>query len=74
VGLYEVDEYALGKIENQAATVALGYFAYNYFKIHRTLHTSTAMAAGVTDRLWEVSDLVGLGKQKSGGRKEHVGF
>ena len=48
------------KIENHAASVALGYFAYNFIKIHRTLRTSPAMAAGVTNRLWEVSDLVAL--------------
>jgi hypothetical protein len=48
------------KLENHAAAVALGYFAYNFIKIHRTLRTSPAMAAGVTDRLWEVSDLVAL--------------
>jgi IS1 family transposase len=48
------------KLENHAAAVALYYFAYNFIKIHRTLRTSPAMAAGVTDRLWEVSDLVAL--------------
>jgi IS1 family transposase len=48
------------KIENHAAAVALGYFAYNFIKIHSTLRCSPAMAAGVTDRLWEVSDLVAL--------------
>jgi hypothetical protein len=47
-------------IENHAASIALGYFAYNFIKIHRTLRTSPAMAAGVTNRLWEVSDLVAL--------------
>jgi len=46
------------KIENHAASVALGYFAYNFIKIHRTLRMSPAMAAGVTTRLWEVADLV----------------
>jgi hypothetical protein len=46
------------KIENHCAAVALGYFAYNFIKIHRTLRVTPAMAAGVTDRLWEVSDLV----------------
>ena len=46
------------KIENHAAATALGYFAYNFIKIHSTLRTTPAMAAGVTDRLWEVSDLV----------------
>jgi hypothetical protein len=29
-------------------------------KIHRTLRTSPAMAADVTDRLWSVADLVAL--------------
>jgi IS1 family transposase len=48
------------KIENHAAAVALGYFAYNFIKTHRTLRITPAMAAGVTDRLWEVSDLVAL--------------
>ena len=48
------------KIENHAAAVALYYFAYNFIKIHRTLRVSPAMAAGVTDRLWEVSDLIAL--------------
>jgi hypothetical protein len=46
------------KIENHMAAVALGYFAYNFIKIHRTLHVTPAMAAGVTDRLWDVEDFV----------------
>jgi hypothetical protein len=46
------------KIENHIASVAFTYFAYNFIKIHRTLRTTPAMAAGVTDRLWKVSDLV----------------
>jgi hypothetical protein len=46
------------KIENHIAAVALGYFAYNFIKIHRTLRVTPAMAAGVPDRLWDVEDLV----------------
>jgi hypothetical protein len=46
------------KIENHSAAVALGYFAYNFIKIHRTLRMTPAMAAGVTSRLWDVMDLV----------------
>jgi IS1 family transposase len=46
------------KIENHCAAVALGYFAYNFIKINRTLRMTPAMAAGVTEHLWEVSDLV----------------
>jgi hypothetical protein len=46
------------KIENHAAAVALGYFAYNFIKINRTLRTTAAMAAGITDHLCDVIDLV----------------
>lgn len=48
------------KIENHSAAVALYYFSYNFIRIHRTLRCTPAMAAGITDRLWEVSDLVAL--------------
>jgi IS1 family transposase len=48
------------KATNHAAAVALNYFAYNFIQIHKTLRTSPAMAAGVTNRLWSVSDLVAL--------------
>ena len=48
------------KLQNHAAAVALYYFSYTFVKIHRTLRTSPAMAAGATNRLWEVSDLVAL--------------
>jgi IS1 family transposase len=48
------------KMENHAAAVALYYFAYNFIRIHRSLRVSPAMAAGVTDHLWSVSELVDL--------------
>jgi hypothetical protein len=44
----------------RSAGVALYYFSYNFIKIYRTLRVSPAMTAGVTDRLWEVSDLIDL--------------
>jgi NAD(P)-dependent dehydrogenase (short-subunit alcohol dehydrogenase family) len=47
-------------IQRTWAAVALGYFAYNFIKIHRTRLVMPAVAAGVTDRVWEVSDLVAL--------------
>jgi len=40
------------------AAVALGCFAYNLIKIHRTLRLIPAMAAGVTGRLWDVEDFL----------------
>jgi len=48
------------KIENHMAAVALNYFAYNFIKIHSTLRMTPAMAAGVTNRLWDMADLVDL--------------
>jgi hypothetical protein len=48
------------KLENHAAATALNYFAYNFIQIHSTLRTSPAQAAGVTDHLWDVEDLVAL--------------
>jgi len=48
------------KMENHAADVALNYFEYNFVRIHRALLVTPAIAAGVTDRRFEVSDLVTL--------------
>jgi len=46
------------KIENHAHAVALHMMYYNFVRIHKTLRVTPAMAAGVTDKLWEISDVV----------------
>ena len=51
---------------------ALYYYAYNFIKIHGTLRTTPAMAAGVTNKLWEVSDLVALWEQYEERREERA--
>ena len=48
------------KIENHAHSMALFTTYYNFVRIHKTLRVTPAMAAGVTDKLWEVSDIVAL--------------
>jgi hypothetical protein len=48
------------KVENHDNAVALHFAYYNLVKVHSTLRTTPAMAAGVTDRLWEMSDLVAV--------------
>ena len=48
------------KVEMHAHSVALHFMHYNFVKIHSTLRTTPAQAAGVTDRLWEIEDLVDL--------------
>ena len=40
--------------------MALHFAYYNFVRIHKTLRVTPAMAAGVTDRLWEMSDLVAI--------------
>ena len=48
------------KLENHAYAVALHQMFYNFVRIHQTLKVTPAMAAGVTDKLWEVSDIVAV--------------
>jgi len=48
------------KVDNHAHAVALHMMYYNFVRIHKTLKTSPAMAAGVTDRLWDIADIVML--------------
>jgi hypothetical protein len=38
--------------------MAIYFMQYNFVRIHQTLRIAPAMAAGVTDRLWEMSDMV----------------
>jgi IS1 family transposase len=46
------------KLENHVHMVALYAVWYNFVRIHKTLRVTPAMAAGVTDRLWSVQDIV----------------
>jgi IS1 family transposase len=48
------------KIEYHVASLAIQYTYYNFVRIHQTLRVTPAMAAGVTDRLWSVQDILGL--------------
>jgi hypothetical protein len=48
------------KLENHALSIALRYMHYNFCRIHKTLRVTPAMAAGVTDRLWSVADIVAI--------------
>jgi len=48
------------KIENLAHAVALYFVHYNFCRIHQTLRVTPAMAAGLTDHVFELGELVGL--------------
>ena len=46
------------KAENHAHMMAIYFMHYNFVRIHQTLRITPAMAAGVTPKLWEMSDMV----------------
>jgi IS1 family transposase len=48
------------KIEQHANAVALHFMYNNFVKIHSSLRITPAMAVGVTDKLWEIGDIVAL--------------
>ncbi|WP_210242226.1 helix-turn-helix domain-containing protein [Mesorhizobium sp. B2-3-13] len=48
------------KVEAHANAVALHFMYYNFVRIHASLRMTPAMAAGVTDKLWEIGDIVAL--------------
>jgi IS1 family transposase len=52
------------KIENHEYAVALYFMHYNFARPHKTLSkpypTTPAMAAGLTDHVWSVTELLGL--------------
>ena len=46
------------KLENHVHALALYFAFYNFCRIHKTLRMSPAMAAGITDTLWSLDDIV----------------
>lgn len=48
------------RLVNHEHAIALHYFHYNFIRRHKTLGTTPAVAAGLTDREWTVSELVGM--------------
>ena len=46
------------KLENHVHALALYFAFYNFTRVHKTLRMSPAMAAGITDRLWSLEDIV----------------
>ena len=57
------------KLENHVAAVSLHFMYYNFVRIHQTLRVTPAMAAGVTDRVWEISVVIGLLQENQAERR-----
>lgn len=48
------------KVENLEHAVALHYMHYNFCRVHQSLRVTPAMAAGVTDHVWELEEVIEL--------------
>ena len=48
------------KLQNHEYMVALYALWYNFVRVHKTLRTSPAMAAGIESKLWSFEDVVAL--------------
>jgi hypothetical protein len=48
------------KVENHALSVAMHYLHYSFCRIHKSLRVTPAMAAGVTDHVWGIADIVAI--------------
>lgn len=46
------------KLDNHMHALALYFVHYNFCRIHKSLRRSPAMAAGVSDRLWSLEDVI----------------
>jgi hypothetical protein len=46
------------KIENNIHTVAIHAVHYNFGRIHKTLRITPAMAAGLSDHVWSLEEIV----------------
>lgn len=45
------------KIENHSASVAIHLMHYNFARIHKSLRITPAMAAGISDHVWELEEI-----------------
>jgi len=48
------------KVENLTAAVAIHFAYYNFCRVHKSLGTTPAVAAGVTDHVWNLRELIEL--------------
>ena len=48
------------KLNNHRHAISLYFTFYNWTRIHKTLRTTPAMAAGLTDRVWDMEEIVAL--------------
>ncbi|HLY59827.1 MAG TPA: IS1 family transposase [Terriglobia bacterium] len=53
------------RIENLTAALWIYFSHYNFVRVHGSLRVTPAMAAGVTDHVWEIEELLSVGQAVS---------
>ena len=48
------------KVQNHEHALALHYMHYNFGRPQKALKGTTAMAAGIADRVWSIEEIIGL--------------
>jgi IS1 family transposase len=51
------------RVENLAASLWLYFAHYNFVRVHGSLRVTPAMAAGVTDHIWSIEEMLTCGAQ-----------
>lgn len=55
------------KMENHIHSLAIYFMVYNFVRIHKTIRTTPAMQAGISDKLWSMVD--GRYRRNGGGER-----
>ena len=45
------------KVENHCYMLAIGFMNYNFCRVHQSIKTTPAVAAGVSDKVWSMQDV-----------------
>jgi hypothetical protein len=53
------------RVENLAAALWLYFAHYDFVRVHGTLRVTPAMAAGVTDHVWGIEELLQAGRSEA---------
>jgi len=57
------------KAEMLAYSIAITFCYHNFVRVHQTLKTTPAVAAGIADRKWKIDDMVRLVPEKKAGKR-----
>src|SRR5947207_11988026 len=57
---YQIDVPFFEKLGNLKAALTLHFSHYNFCRVHGWLRVTPATAAGITNRVWEIADLLAV--------------